>query len=161
MRLKRSSNYTVDSVFILALMALFGIISVYVIMIGAKQYKSIADRMSQNYETRTVASYLEEKLSQSDVSGSADVVMLDSVEALVLTDNINGQLYNTYIYAYDGYLLEITVSDGTEVSPGSGQKLIETGSLKTDMVSSNLFHFTITDTTGMDYSLFVSLKSKQ
>ena len=161
MRLKRSSNYTVDSVFILALMALFGIISVYVIMIGAKQYKSIADRMSQNYETRTVASYLEEKLSQSDVSGSADVVMLDSVEALVLTDNINGQLYNTYIYAYDGYLLEITVSDGTEVSPGSGQKLIETGSLKMDMVSSNLFHFTITDTTGKDYSLFVSLKSKQ
>lgn len=161
MRLKRSSNYTVDSVFILALMALFGIISVYVIMIGAKQYKSIADRMSENYETRTVASYLEEKLSQSDVSGSADVVMLDSVEALVLTDNINGQLYNTYIYAYDGYLLEITVSDGTEVSPGSGQKLIETGSLKMDMVSSNLFHFTITDTTGMDYSLFVSLKSKQ
>ena len=160
MRLKRSSSYTVDTVFILALMALFGIISVYVIMIGAKQYKSIADRMSENYETRTVASYLEEKLSQSDVSGSADVVMLDSVEALVLTDNINGQLYNTYIYAYDGYLLEITVSDGTEVTPGSGQKLLETGSLDIDMVSSNLFHFTITDTTDKDYSLYVSLKSK-
>lgn len=159
MKLKRTSTLTIDTVFILVLMALFGIISIYVVLIGARQYKSIAERMSENYETRTVSSYLEEKLSQSDVYSSTKVIMLDSTEALVLTETINEQAYDTYIYAYDGYLWEITVSSGAEISPVSGQKLIQTGDLHMDKISDQLYQFNITDTTGEDYSLYVSLRS--
>lgn len=152
--------HTIDSVFALALLALFGIISCFVIIVGAKQYQSIADRMSENYETRTISSYLEEKLNQSDIAGSASVVTLDSSDALALTQTINGQDYTTYIYAYDGYLWEITVNSDTAVPPGSGQKIIETGALSIHALSGNLYQFIITDTTGKTYSLYISLNSK-
>ena len=45
--------------------------------------------------------------------------------------------------------------------PGDGQKIIETKALAIDMVSSNLYCFTITDTTGYTYPLYISLNAKQ
>lgn len=160
MQLRKSSGHTIDMVFILGLLAVFGITSFFVIMIGAKQYQSIADRMSDNYETRTLSSYLEEKLNQNDIFGSGAVVQLDSTDALALTQTINQQSYTTYIYAYNGYLWEITVNSDTSVSPGNGQRILETGEMNIEALSSNLYQFTITSTIGEEYSLYVSLNSK-
>ena len=138
LELKKTPEHTIDRVFLLALLALFAATAFLVVSIGAKQYHSIADSMTANYETRTVSSYLEEKMNQNDDT-----------------------IYTTYIYCYDGYLREITVSDGTTVLPGDGQKIIETKALAIDMVSSNLYCFTITDTTGYTYPLYISLNAKQ
>lgn len=164
-QLKKSSAHRIDTMFILALLAIFGFTSLFVILTGAKQYQSVADRMSENYETRTISSYLEEKLNQSDIASFGSVVELysadaqNSADALALTQIINEQSYTTYIYAYDGYLWEITVTSDTAVSLGSGQKIIETGALSIESLSDNLYQFTITDTTGESYSLYVSLNS--
>lgn len=160
MQLRKSSGHTIDMVFILGLLAVFGITSFFVIMIGAKQYQSIADRMSDNYETRTISSYLEEKLNQNDICGSGTVVQLESSDALALTQTINEQSYTTYIYAYDGYLWEITVTSDTPVVPGSGQKILETKELEIEALSSNLYQFTVTSTFGEEYSLYVSSNSQ-
>ena len=160
MQLRKSSGHTIDMVFILGILAVFGITSFFVIMIGAKQYQATADRMSDNYETRTISSYLEEKMNQNDISGSSAVIQLDSTDALALTQVINEQSYTTYIYAYDGYLWEITVNSDTEISLGNGQKILETGDMAIKALSSNLYQFTITSTIGEDYSLYVSLNSK-
>ena len=142
LELKKTPEHTIDRVFLLALLALFAATAFLVVSIGAKQYHSIADSMTANYETRTVSSYLEEKMNQND-------------------EAVNDTIYTTYIYCYDGYLREITVSDGTTVLPGDGQKIIETKALAIDMVSSNLYCFTITDTTGYTYPLYISLNAKQ
>ena len=47
-RLNRSNSRTIDTFFILALLALFAITSFLVIVIGARQYHSIAARMTEN-----------------------------------------------------------------------------------------------------------------
>ena len=155
LELKKTPEHTIDRVFLLALLALFAATAFLVVSIGAKQYHSIADSMTANYETRTVSSYLEEKMNQNDVAGSV------AVTSIALSETVNDTIYTTYIYCYDGYLREITVSDGTTVLPGDGQKIIETKALAIDMVSSNLYCFTITDTTGYTYPLYISLNAKQ
>ena len=161
MKLKKSSvTTTIDMVFILALLAVFGITSFFVIMIGAKQYQSIADEMSDNYENRTISSYLEEKINQSDHKGSCSIITLDSVDVLSLTQMINEKSYTTYIYSYDGYLWEITVTSDTAISLGSGQKIIETGPIAMTSLATNLYQFTITSTTGESYSQYVSFNAK-
>ena len=160
MQLRKSSGHTIDMVFILGLLAVFGITSFFVILVGAKQYQATANRMSDNYETRTISSYLEEKLNQNDICGSGTVVQLESSDALALTQTINEQSYTTYIYAYDGYLWEITVTSDTPVVPGSGQKILETKELEIEALSSNLYQFTVTSTFGEEYSLYVSSNSQ-
>lgn len=161
LELKKTPEHTIDRVFLLALLALFAATAFLVVSIGAKQYHSIADSMTANYETRTVSSYLEEKMNQNDVAGSVAVTSIGAFPAIALSETVNDTIYTTYIYCYDGYLREITVSDGTTVLPGDGQKIIETKALAIDMVSSNLYCFTITDTTGYTYPLYISLSAKQ
>ena len=141
LELKKTPEHTIDRVFLLALLALFAATTFLVVSIGAKQYHSIADSMTANYETRTVSSYLEEKMNQNDVAGSVAVTSIGAFPAIALSETVNDAIYTTYIYCYDGYLREITVSDGTTVLPGDGQKIIETKALAIDMVSSNLYHY--------------------
>ena len=59
--LKKTPAHTIDRIFILALLALFAATAFLLVSIGARQYKSIADGMTTNYETRTVSSYRKKK----------------------------------------------------------------------------------------------------
>lgn len=159
-RLNRNNSRAIDTFFILALLALFAITSFFVIMIGARQYHSIANQMTENYETRTAASYLAEKFNQNDVDGSVAVTDVEGIPAIALTQTIHEQKYTTYIYAYDGYLREVTVSHGTVITPSSGQKIVEASALDIMACSSNLYCFTLTDTYGNSRPIYISWNAK-
>lgn len=159
-RLNRNNSRAIDTFFILALLALFAITSFLVIIIGARQYHSIADRMTENYETRTASSYLIEKFHQHDVYGSVSVTDLEGVPSVSLTQTVNGLQYTTYIYAYEGYLREITVSADAVITPEAGQKIIEMSALDIEACSNNLYCFTITDTYGNTSPVYVSWNAK-
>ena len=60
----RFFRHSTDHIFILLLLSVFTVCAVLTILIGARQYQAIADNMEHNYETRTAASYLQEKLRQ-------------------------------------------------------------------------------------------------
>ena len=159
-RLNRNNSRAIDTFFILALLALFAITSFFVIIIGARQYHSIANQMTENYETRTAASYLVEKFNQNDVEGSVTLTDVEGIPAIALTQTIHEQQYTTYIYAYEGYLREVTVSASTTVTPASGQKIVEAATLDITACSRNLYCFTITDTYGNASPIFISWNAK-
>lgn len=159
-RLNRNNSRAIDTFFILALLALFAITSFFVIIIGARQYHSIADQMTQNYETRTASSYLVEKFNQNDVAGSVSIADVEGIPAIALTQTIHEQNYTTYIYAYDGYLREVTVSEGVAITPASGQKVVEAVALDIKVFSKNLYCFTLTDTYGNAYPVYISWNAK-
>ena len=88
LELKKTPEHTIDRVFLLALLALFAATAFLVVSIGAKQYHSIADSMTANYETRTVSSYLEEKMNQNDVAGSVAVTSIGAFPAIALSETV-------------------------------------------------------------------------
>lgn len=159
-RLNRNNSRAIDTFFILALLALFAITSFFVIIIGARQYHSIANQMTENYETRTASSYLVEKFNQNDVEGSVSITDVEGIPAIALTQTIHEQNYTTYIYAFDGYLREITVSQGTAITPASGQKIVEAAALDIKACSNNLYCFTLTDTYGNACPVYISWNAK-
>ena len=157
--LKITREHRIDTMFILALLVLFAITSFLVVAIGAKQYQSIVEHMTDNHEIRTVSSYLHDKMNQHDTSDSVTICTVGDSEALQLAQEIDNQIYHTYIYAYDGYLWETTVTSLTAVVPGNGKKIIEIGNLTMEVFPGNLFCFTITNTTGSSYPLYVSFNA--
>lgn len=159
-RLTRNNSRAIDTFFILALLALFAITSFFVIIIGARQYHSIANQMTENYETRTASSYLVEKFNQNDVAGSVSITDVEGIPAITLTQTIHEQDYTTYIYAYEGYLREITVSEGTVITPASGQKIVEAAALNIKAFSNNLYCFTLTDSYGNTCPVYISWNAK-
>lgn len=158
-RLNQTNKHSLDTAFILVLLATFAITSFFVIIIGARQYHSIADRMTKNYETRTASSYLVEKFHQHDISGAVSITEIDGIPALSFAQEINQQTYHTLIYAYDGYLREITVSKDSSIQPDAGQKIIELSQFTITECTNNLYCLTLTDSTGTTTPVYISLNA--
>jgi len=60
--------------------------------------------------------------------------------------NIDGTVYNTYIYCYDGYMMEIFAEEDVEISPVDGEKImplnklsfnLDQGMLSIDLLSAD------------------------
>ena len=116
--------------------------------------------MTENYEIRTASSYLTEKFHQNDTAGSVSITDIDGIPAIALSQRIQEQNYITYIYAYDGYLREATVSLDTAMTPAYGQKIIEVSALDIEACSSQLYCFTLTDTRGNTCPIYISWNAK-
>ena len=82
--------------------------------------------MEDNYNARTVCSYILGKFRSNDSCGDINIGSIDGKPSLILNQEINDASYSTYIYEYDGYLRELFVSDsvtlGAEVL-NAGNKL--------------------------------------
>lgn len=157
----RSSTHKLDTLFVVSLFTLFGITALVLVLIGVKQYKSTASSMNHNYETRTAASYLIEKIRQSDKDASVSVTDFYDTKALTIASRSNDSTYYTYIYFYDGYLRELFTTEHAVYTPEAGQEIVSVSNLSLDVLSGNLIKATITDSSHHDIPVYLSIKSTQ
>ena len=79
--------------------------------------------------------------------------------ALVFSEEIGGEVYETWSYLYGGSLREITVKRGTEIVPKSGQPIMELKELRLELPSRSLLRIVATDTENRIYESAVCLQS--
>lgn len=132
----------------LALLCVFTVSAFFVVIFGARAYRQIAQSMETNYCARTSMAYLTQKARQGDVGDAIRVDDVSGGDALVITQIMAGQAYETWIYWHAGTLCEVTVRRGTEVLPGDGQMVMELASLHMTLASSGLLTFETADSYG-------------
>ncbi len=159
LRLDNRRSTKIDSVFVIALFTMFAVTAFLLILIGAKQYQRTADTMDSNYESRTISSYLTEKIRQSDSQGQVSIEKLEGINALAIRTLENEVSYTTYIYYYEEALREIVVSDNSVFSLGTGQEIIKTGGFQAEQIRNNLLKITITTMEGKEHNIYLSLHS--
>ncbi len=131
-RIKKAETESVAPLF---LFALFAISAVFVLLCGAKIYKSMLARDEVSHERRTVSQYIATRLRQSDKNGAFYIGNFDSLEpaadgeVLFYLENIDGEEYLTRIYCHDGYLCELFSTADGGFSKGDGEKVIPVSSL--------------------------------
>jgi hypothetical protein len=140
--------HRMEAAFVLALFTMFAATAFLVVLIGARQYRSTADSMNTNYEMRTAASYLEEKVRTNDSAGAVYETELDGAPALALQSTEDGTVYTTYIYYYEGSLRELFVTDASVFSLDSGQPVIELSGFEIQTLRPGLLRATCTGTDG-------------
>ena len=152
----------IDSVFVISLMLLFVICALSVIALGAGVYKKNVANMAQNNDRRIATAYITEKVRQGDEGGAIFCKEIFGTNALVIQHEVNGALYDTYIYEYNGSLMELFARDDLGVFyPQSGQKILDISSLQIEEVCDNLFDITITLDDGTTDNLFVAKRSRK
>lgn len=149
----------IDSIFVIALFTVFAITSFLLIFIGAKQYQHTANAMDSNYESRTISSYLTEKVRQHDCDSAVYLCKLEGTTALALESIENEVTYITYIYYYDGVIREIIVTDTSVFSLASGQEIVATSGFSAEQSQPDLFKITITTNDGNTEYIYLSLHS--
>lgn len=160
MELDKKNKHVIDALFIMMLMMLFIMSSLAVITMGAGIYQKNVAKMQDNYSNRIVHAYVTEKIRQADNRGRVFVDTFFDQNTLILQSEINGTLYNTYIYDYDGYLMELFArADLSELYPESGQKIILVSFFDISEVSDNLLLASFILENGKDESVYISKRS--
>lgn len=151
----------IDTVFVICLMLLFLISALTVISIGANIYKKNVATTSENYAQRVSIAYITEKVRQSDVDGNVYVQKLFDQNVLVFEQTVNGSVYNTYIYSYDGYLRELFArADLDNFYLQTGQKILKLDSFDIEKANEDLLKATVTEEDGSKETVFIAVHSK-
>ena len=162
--MKQDRSFIVDILFVLALFGVFAISAFVLITIGADVYQHTVQDMTVNYETRTAASYITEKVRQNDASvpgeeASISVDELEGIPALKLAQSYNDMTYYTYLYLHDGYLRELFIQQyadlgGSALDAGTNIMPLKDFDVKQD--SSGLLTITVEPSHGDSYQFFVA-----
>lgn len=117
----RSSKHghRLHTLVILILFLVFALSSVSVLMYGTKVYKSVTEKTNENYSLRTGLIYLSNKIKAADKS-SIYMDTYQKVDMLVIPEEIEGQMYETRIYCYNGQLREIFTDVGNDIPLDGG-----------------------------------------
>ena len=124
MDLKNARKHSTDILFVLLLFLVFTSSALAVILLGAKVYQDTASRMESNYTVRTALAYVTEKIRHADESGAISPGELDGLPALILSQEIEGTSYRTYLYFQDGALKELLTEASREVTPEQGTVIV-------------------------------------
>ena len=104
-RNRQNKNY-IPGLATLLTMSIFVVCVVSILFTGAGVYSNLAETGRSTYETRTCTGFIAAKVRQADGDAGISAGRMGESDALVFSQLIEGDRYNTYIYCHDGWLME-------------------------------------------------------
>ncbi len=119
----RSHNKGVTgTVFLLMLFLLFAVLSLALVLYGARVYQGVVGDMDGSYAMRASLNYVSNKLHAADGGCAVNVEEAAGVRVLTIADETGSV---TCIYYYNGTLMEQYVAAGAAFEPAVGQAIVE------------------------------------
>jgi len=156
----RENKHIIDIVFVIALFSVFVLSAMFLISIGANIYSKTMVNMDNNFNSRTAAAYIIEKVRQSDSDGAVRIESFGNNNAIAIHQNINETEYTTYIYEYENSIKELTKKDSIELSPEAGQNILEVKSFSVEDTEDGLLKCKIVMNNQETYSFYVTIHTK-
>lgn len=148
----------VRGVFIFALLAAFALLSLVVVVVGARSYRMINATAEQAFVSRTGMSYLVGKVRGADAAGQIDIREEDGMDVLTLGQTIDGARYVTYIYCDGASVREYFARDDIAFSPDFGETIFDASNL-TLSLDGSLLMIEIVDDDGEEHTSSVYLQA--
>ena len=146
----------ITSLIVLMVFCVFAVCILSVVLAGANVYERLVEKGQYRYEQRTAAQYITTRLRQADLSESVRIEDFEGKSALVLQEEIEGELYETYIYCYKGYIRELFITIGGKFVPEDGEKVLETEMLQFELNRSVLtVQFAFGDGTKQELTIYL------
>lgn len=152
---KKTTQHHIDALAALLLFGVFAVCVLIVLLSGADAYQRLTDRDQAAFDRRTAVQYLATRARQADAAGGVAVEDFDGVRALVLDAESS---YPTWLYCYDGWLMEIYCYFEERPGPEDGQPLLELEAFDAEM-ENGLLTLRVTGTGGVEETLLLSLRS--
>lgn len=140
------------------LLGVFALSVVLTILVGAGAYRKLLSRSRQAYESRTVSQYLAGKLHQAPEAVYGE--RFGSADALVIPQTVGGEAYETRIYCFNGYLMELYCLSGSGLAPEDGEKILPVRDLQLRF-EENLLEIQWTDAQGKSAYLMADLPMQE
>lgn len=117
-------------VFIFALLAAFALLSLVVVLVGARSYRMINDSAERAFVSRTGMSYLIGKVRGADEQGALEIRNESGLVVLTLAQQIGDERYLTYIYCDSSAVREYFARADLAFSPDYGEKIFDASDMQ-------------------------------
>ena len=134
--------------------AVFALMALLTVVLGAGVYRSVVGRAEVNHEARTAMAYITGKLRANTGSTTLETTEVGN-DMLVLSEEIGGADYETRIYAHEGALYEVFAAADIDFAPEEGQPIAALDGFSAQMEESAL-RLTVR-AGGEDYTAHVAL----
>lgn len=124
--MKKSASKITD-LLALTVFAVFAVCILTVLLYGARGYRRMVQRGDESFRLRTCTQYVRTRVRQAQQLQTED---FEGCDALTIREEIDGSVYLTRIYCYEGYLRELFCAEGAGLSPRDGEKLLPAESLQ-------------------------------
>lgn len=122
-------NRKTNVLFTLLLFLVFILCALFTVLIGSRVYENITARSNRNFTGNTALSYIANKVRQGDREGMVEVREIDGTKVLVLGQNVDGIVYETWIYYLDGTVRELFANPDSGLGLQDGLEILECGGL--------------------------------
>ena len=151
-------KHSVNMLFTILLLGIFALASVFVAIMGAKVYANSADKMQSNFDTRTSLIFLSGKI-HTNPSDNFSVRDLNGTTALVLTEEIQGVEYESWIFVVNDKLCEARIFAGDTVFPGTAQQIMDLRELDAEIKDGGI-EISVLTISGERNSTFISARTE-
>ena len=142
------NNHTIDSFFSLLLFGLFSFLLLLLLLFSAKVYQSSVKGLDENQNLHTAMTYVTTKIRQHGDSSSVFLEDFKGHDALCLKDEIDNQIYTTYIYLLDDELKELFTIPASDVSPELGTTIAKLHAFSIEETNETFFRLSMEDLDG-------------
>ncbi len=111
-----------QSALVLVLCGVFALTALGSTLLGSGVYRACVENGERNSTCRTVLNYLAGQVRRGD-NGSLSVGSFGGSDALILSEEAAGSVYDTVVYCYGGSLYELYCERGSQLPPESGTEL--------------------------------------
>ena len=157
---EQRQKHRIDRVLLLLLFAVFAATILLVLVSGSDIVQRMTVRDQSSFEQRTAVQYLTARVRQADQRGMVDVRSFGDGDALVLTEEIEGDLYETLVYCSDGYLRELFVEAGLEMDAEFGEEILPIQAVRFQHENTHI-RAQLTLAGGEEEELILSLRSER
>lgn len=159
-RESRKSNASLIGAFAAILLALFFAGSaILVLLFGVREYEATVRKSSEDFSSRTLLTYITEKIHHNDAEGRVSIRTVDGVPVLALASVDSGTEYETFIYEYEGSVRELTVTDENGWQLDAGEPILEVKGFTPEELEPGLFYFDCLDSKGERAETYVYVHS--
>ncbi|MDR0501171.1 MAG: DUF4860 domain-containing protein [Coriobacteriales bacterium] len=149
-----------DLILVLVLFAVFAIGAMLLSAIGSDVYRSTTANMQKDYDLRTGVLYIVEKIRQNDITDSLRVENVDGMDALVLSEDIANNVYETWIFVNDNMLCETLIASNSELDLATVQRIMPMKNMVLKTQANGCLNVEMTTVNGDKTALTLSLRSK-
>lgn len=140
-------GYTlIELMLVVALLALFGAATLSLVVSSGNAYKGILGKKDLDSNLRIALSYVDNKIRYNDVKHALrlEVNPSGNGKALVIEEELDGSIYETWIYQSGGKLREVLVEKGEPVEDDLGFEITDLGGFEAEYHSDGgLLHLNV------------------
>lgn len=161
MKFMQKKTHMIDFIFPVVLLFIFAVSALVVTLFATNVYQGAVDNSTRNDTARTSLSYITEKIHAGDRDGNVELGSFDGCDAVIISDEINGEKYATYIYVYDGQVKELYAKTNAGFKAENGTKILDVNEFSMEEINGDMLRFSCTDDKGKTATDLVGIRSSK